>query len=815
MLQHQNSTVEGCSMEGLLQHQNSTVSFQRNYKSCMLDWLRILRKLVEDSSHGGGRQAGRAKIPRFYAPLRVSKNEDLDDEANFLIVEKGNETRTSSGKALVRSLLFKKLFRKQHQKQRSSKQPRLTRTYSIHHLECNDYVLQDSVSTYNDTSKIDFISQKTDSSQSNGLVPLLPGTRKFRSCGTMKLKHLSADQAKLVEELQNEQYALSNNAQTESLVEVIQDQDLVLENCLKDLRRSSSGRILRKTGSFKQHPEKVTSESLPSILDENSAYYSSDFIPQSSLVNHFKNKLKDTTNENRKEHLHISLDGIMDKIPYGERVSGDATKEKLFRSASARSYRESSRGSVSIPPKVHPHQKIRRSHSLTDSSDVYSHNYASISTSESKRLPESLMLLETNFGLRERNKPEIIERIHSNHEFKSSSKNVTNESLHGVVLSKAAPSYPLNKDESVDISLPTESKLGDNTLVNMEASVEPDTILEHSLDGAGGATIDEALELQLIMNELTENNGFISLPKQEPMKQQESHNLLHGTGVHEVSDLSQMSDGHVVHENGLVIDSTVEPIKPSVSSVLDLVIEGDLLKPEKYDFSADSEMGTRSLHFEEPDIFPKTRNSLGLHISDEIDASKSGFGKKVFADADKFCTHVDQKDEADFNYIRNALRKSSFNGFDIVDPILTGELWDSFDDVEVSSYDSSSDVSADHPVLSDLMNEILLELSERFSIRRWFSRFNSCIQMMRMECNVLEEVWKKAKLHLSSQAQSPHFYEHIVARDILKDEGWLNLQQDALCIGTELESRILDDLLDDLILEYFEDIWDHLDDFVS
>lgn len=49
-------------MEGSLQHQNSTTAFQRNYKTCMWDWLRVfdlhhrvtVRKLIGDSSHGGG-----------------------------------------------------------------------------------------------------------------------------------------------------------------------------------------------------------------------------------------------------------------------------------------------------------------------------------------------------------------------------------------------------------------------------------------------------------------------------------------------------------------------------------------------------------------------------------------------------------------------------------------------------------------------------------------------------------------------------------------------------------------------------------------
>ncbi|CAL9113541.1 unnamed protein product [Musa textilis] len=392
---------------GLLQHQNSTASFQKNYKSCMWDWLRIfdlhnrlsVKRLLEDDVHGSRRHVRRVKIPEVHVPLSVDEHDNLDDETKLLIVNKGNQTKKSSGKALVRALIFKKMFRKHNQKQKMLPvKPRLMRTVSIHHLECSDYVLPVEMASDTATSKVDFHSQKSDSSESHEHDQLLPANKKHQVCGTIKhvnhvghteLTRSTEKQANLVEKLHKTQDALlkqmesseelgrdvfqSNdfittkefiNEQGESFLEIIEEPDILLENYLQDLHRSSSERALMKSGSspmvglsakrhdkspndhhlVNQEVKSLVQKSEPAIVDMHNAYYNSEFSPRSfrkhakqgdhgTLLSHsrtVKKKLKDVFNENRKEHLHISMDGHLHKIPYGHTASGNVMKEKLF-----------------------------------------------------------------------------------------------------------------------------------------------------------------------------------------------------------------------------------------------------------------------------------------------------------------------------------------------------------------------------------------------------------------------------------------------------------------------------------------------------
>lgn len=218
-------------------------------------------------------------------------------------------------------------------------------------------------------------------------------------------------------------------------------------------------------------------------------------------------------------------------------------------------------------------------------------------------------------------------------------------------------------------------------------------------------------------------------------------------------------------------------------------------------FSADSEIVPIILNVEKFDLCAKA------NISDEMDISKYDSDERKdigFAAVDNYRTHLDQKDEADFNYVRNVLRKSCFNGFEfLVDPIPSQELSDTSDDLASASYDSD-DVSPDHQILSDLTNEILMELSESFSICSWFTRFGPCMRTMPTKCNVLEEVWKKASVHLNLQTVPAHKNEFVMAQDFAKVDGWLNLRQDAVSIGMEIESLLLDDFLEELAFEHLE-----------
>ncbi|CAL9113539.1 unnamed protein product [Musa textilis] len=424
-----------------------------------------------------------------------------------------------------------------------------------------------------------------------------------------------------------------------------------------------------------------------------------------------------------------------------------------------------------------------------------------------------------DFRLQDQTAQKVFEKIHSNPEFNSfRCKEVPNEPLHGALLSEVATSNPLSGDEAIDIHTPAEPESGDSPL-NVKESIEPGVILEQTLDVHASGKIYGGLELPLITSKLTEtetcrvscplkeNTGYITLPKELSVDQQESHIELHQSEeVHEVSDSPQMGGSHVAHGHALEVDSNGESTKPSPTSVFQLNSEDYLLKPAKHEYSEDSETEPRNLHSEEVDLLAKTHNLSVFKVSDEMDPAESNFGKKqleAFANVGKFHIQLDQKDEADFNYVRDVLRKSGFNGFEFVGAQhfpnqLVGPLLS--DGHEVASYDSD-DLSPEHQLLFDLIDEILLEISEKYSTGSWFSRFDPDTRTLPVEHNILDEVWRKISPHLSSQTQPSHMHEHVVARDYTKNDGWLNLRQDAVCLGVELEDLLLDGLLDELILD--------------
>ncbi|KAG6516419.1 uncharacterized protein LOC121971823 [Zingiber officinale] len=777
-------------MENLLQHQNSTAVFQRHYRSCVWDWpLRIfdlhhrigVRKLLDDGNHrSGSRPSGRDKNKRFYLPLRVNEHDNVDDEARVPILNKANQPKRSSGKALVKSLIVKKLFRKHLQKQKSVTL-RLTRTNSIHRSDYNNYV-PPAESTE---------SSKRKETRRNGTI------KGVSFASQAEIKGLDAQNEEVVEEsvdrlgreannIQSHDFARTMelfSVQNESFSEMIDDPD-TLKNVMKDFRRSSSQEYVAMASpnllqkSFKHRIAE---------LDEHTAHNSSDFLSRSSLesprqVYHVTGS-SHSNNANRhvrdaivrkKENRHVSMDGLLHKIPYGQTlpVTGDGMKEMLLRSASARSYREGKSDSPVAPSEVHS-QRFRRSHSLSEPSDLYQHTFKPSSTGESKRLSQSLMPIEEDHGT--------------------------------MLLKQSTPSDPSGMDEAVDLG---------NELLNIKSSFELDTTLAQTSVESADATIVGG-QLPSISNELIDDEmssvsgtsetsiGCITLRKHG------SNIELQKCDVDEVSDSPQMQDSSVAIE----VDSIDESITPSSTSVIDLDPKVDLLRPTNLELPRDPETDTGSLHVDGHDFLGITDNEFSFNIIHAMSDGSQSYDErkpKSFVVDDKSQTHLDREADADFDYVRNALTKSGIIGIEyagaqLVGPLLSQESCEPSDYLEFASYESS-DVSPHHQLLSDMINEILLELYERFSFQSWFSHFDSQLRTLPMESNVLGEVWKKITIHLNSQSQPNLMCQDSVAQDYVKDDGWLNFRPDAVSLGVEIESFVWDELLEELSFEYLEDI---------
>lgn len=725
-------------------------------------------------------------------PLRVNEHDNVDGEARVPILNKANQPKRSSGKALVKSLIMKKLFRKHLQKQKSVTL-RLTRTNSIHRLEYNNYV------------------PATESTaESSKRSENLPRERETRRNGTIKgvsfasqtkIKSLLAQNEELVDEIpkgkksvdrsgreaniQSHDFARTMellSAQNDSFSEMIDDPN-TLKNVLKDFRRSSSREYVALSSP---NLLQKSSKHMTAKLDEHNAHNSSDFLSRSSLESprqgyHVTILSPNSANKHvrdaivrKKENRHVSMDGLLHKIPYGQTlpVNGDGMKERLLRSASARSYREGKSDSPVAPSEVHSH-RFRRSHSVSEPSDLYPHAFKPSSTGELKQLSESLIPTEEDHGT--------------------------------MLLKQRTSSDPSDVDEAVDLG---------NELLVIKSSFELDTTLGQTSDESADATID-GVQLPSMSNELIEDEtSSVSGTSETSISCITLHNHgsnieLHKCHVDEVSDSPQMQDSSVAIE----VDPIDESIKPSSTFVLDLDPKVDLLRPTNYELPRDLETDTGSLHVEGHDFLGITDNEFSFNVIHEMSDCGQSYCEtkpKNFVADDKFQTHLYREADADFDYVRNALTKSGiigveYAGAQLVGHLLSQESFDPSDYLEFASCDSL-DVSPHHQLLSDLINEILLELYETISFQSWFSHFDSRLRTIPMESNVLEEVWKKINLHLSSQSQPNLMCQDSVAQDYVKDDGWLNFRPDAVSLGVEIESFVWDELLEELSFEHLEDI---------
>ncbi|XP_026664033.2 uncharacterized protein LOC103716525 [Phoenix dactylifera] len=544
-----------------------------------------------------------------------------------------------------------------------------------------------------------------------------------------------------------------------------------------------------------------TAGTAPALGYLTGSFYISNDKKDRTLSNHFKTikrRIKDVIKDNKKEHHRISMDGVLHKIPYGQKVSEDVKKEVqslLERSASDKLNSYSSKGKfgrkgVASSKSGPVGGSIRKSFSLTESLDKYSHLFESISSREKKRLPACSVSTKEDSGLQVRKFPKAFERIFSLPELDSYSlsKDIQDEVSDASQSLEMLTSGPQIDDAVLDPYSYNKPKPVDN-LVCTEESIKSDALTEHIVEV-------NANEQPILINELDH------------------------------CDTYSISDNFVSEEDNygsLHVISSDMPAEPSPISVTNLCAQEDLVSPAKDSVSeAGSELKTRQIDLEELDCSElKTRQTdLGScwgidDASNVVEGVETDFGKAPTSmELDDFNSsdiQVDEKDEAQFHYVRDILMKSGFSSDELlgewyspnqpVDPSLFEEAECSCYELDPAGYEP--EMTLNHMLLFDLINEVLLEIYDStFTYCPWLSRFDSRVRPMPAGYHVLEEVWAIISHHLSSQLQLDQTVEDIVARDFMKDDGWMSLQHDTEYIGLELEDLILDDLLAEVILQF-------------
>jgi hypothetical protein len=112
--------------------------------------------------------------------------------------------------------------------------------------------------------------------------------------------------------------------------------------------------------------------------------------------------------------------------------------------------------------------------------------------------------------------------------------------------------------------------------------------------------------------------------------------------------------------------------------------------------------------------------------------------------------YVSDKNEVDFQYVKDVLKKSGFSCGEVdwyasnqpVNPVIFEEAESSCQELSMVNNDPHSIVR--HMLLFDVINEVLLEIYDSsLVIGPWHSRFDSRTRPVPMGSHVLQEVWAK------------------------------------------------------------------------
>ncbi|KAM0861886.1 hypothetical protein ACQ4PT_045602 [Festuca glaucescens] len=736
---------------------------------------------------------------------------------------------------------------------------RLTRSSSIHHSKCFDYVVPDDLaSEYQRMNELS--SSETGSShgaqQSSHESPRGPVFQEScKTCGSINGKHILDAESPcqtLPEKVPSENEVSSKqknrddstrqskefldflelfNAHRELFLKILHDPSLLVPPEQQEQEASSShGVPMSKLESFprpggssgKRNPifdrsdsEKsrraeiqrspsrpkgdlegveVISTRMPSGVEAStvSLVESRSLEKNGTTSNRFKaisKKIKDVVKDNRRELARITKDGVFHKMPYGQKMV------ELTKTTSTKKF-------------VQEEKQIRRSYSIAESVDKYSTLYDSISR-ESKTFPErpsTSTALEDGASLNVKKSPMHMKRIISLPEMQL-------YSPHRNALIEVPDSRTMPKTCNIEPARSSSSKNG-STNIYTEGNYYPDDIYSEQNDGESAylGSLEEDLRSILRTPSLSSfarsfsHRRINSLPSFDRSLLQD-HN--YSFTEHSVAD-SEPTFEHMQLEDD---EWLVKPSQLSGECVADSKDEEWLIRPLK-----PSSINVTDHQDEEWVI--ETPHLLGANaVEDEewlvkpaqplnADGLNSEFRFLQENDTRSLRIYVNDKNEADFQYVKDILKKSGFSCGDAdwyatnqpVSPVI-------FEEAECSSHDL--DMASDEPhsiarrmLLFDIINEVLMHIYDSSLINGpWHSRFDPRTRPIPMGSHVLEEVWANVSCYLSLQWKPNHTVDDVVAYDIMRKDNWMNLLYDVECVALDLEDLMLEDLLDDVVLQ--------------
>lgn len=799
----------------------------------------------------------------------------LDTEANFQMENKITVTKKSSGMAHLITLLYKKLMKKHDRKLKNSPSAaRLLRTISIHHLECDDYVLPGEMTSESDSSTAELNSHDKDSSASSEqacrihntvsdtgakkviateeslqdevtmadieqrIKDVIKGEHRISMDGVLDkvpFGHKLTDDAEREESRgggsprskfgsegfvsANSKHAHRSLQRSHSLTE-----SLDMYSHLLDSSSFRESQLLQRLNSVKEKDNNLAqrrvlrTRSLSESFDRYSLLLESSSVRESQRRPQRLNSVKEQDGNLahrrvlRSRSLSESLDRYSNllefisvrepqkpqklnsmkeqdnnfahrRVPRLRSLSESFDRYHLLESFSVREHQRLPQRSNSVNEQDNStaHRRVQRSRSLSESFDRYSQLPESVSP---KRQPERLKSIREEDGLQDMKSQTDSERILSDPEIGPFSLGNHVSSEVSAISIKELGSGMSAGDLKVVTSTSDEPN-SVSVLMNTKEMTEADTFAQHNEEPDASGTTGGVEEPEL-SNEPVQSEAYIVL---DDLIADDSSSISHQ------EDLNERKE-----------DLNKKPLKQSPVSVLDSYFEEDPVSPAKYTDSHGTELQSDWMQFEEQDSDVNPENKLvdGDSKMMELIKADSDNSRAIIdtSEINSFCV----KEQSEFNYVKDILKKSGFGGgeeeflavwcssYEPVDQLLFVE--------EETVEDDSSDKLFNHQLLHDLINEVLLEIYESAIASCTGLLCFSRIRSVPMGDHLVKEVLEKVGWHLRSQQQTTYTLEHVEARDYAKNDGWMNLQWDVERVGVYLEGLILEDLVDEIIVDF-------------
>ncbi|CAI9108100.1 OLC1v1007622C1 [Oldenlandia corymbosa var. corymbosa] len=173
---------------------------------------------------------------------------------------------------------------------------------------------------------------------------------------------------------------------------------------------------------------------------------------------------------------------------------------------------------------------------------------------------------------------------------------------------------------------------------------------------------------------------------------------------------------------------------------------------------------------------------------------------------------IKQHENTDLDYVKAILEYSGF-GKDAVQ-----KTWYSsnqpldpsvFIDMEAYLHNKEWEGCYHHQLLFDIINEKLLNVYDRSFAYYPKALSSSChIHPFPIGDNIVDEICKSISPLTSLKPEQKQSLECIVGLDMAgKDEGWMNLQMESECLALELEELIFEELMEDMEDMIFEQVF--------